>query len=69
MPSQALGGDCIDFWIDDDHLLVKAIDVSGHGIEPALLAVSVHNLMRSGSLPARPVLSPAAVLAELNHRF
>lgn len=70
MPSQALGGDCIDYyWIDDDHLLVKAIDVSGHGIEPALLAVSVHNLMRSGSLPRETVLSPAAVLAELNHRF
>ena len=70
LPSQALGGDCIDYyWIDDDHLLIKLIDVSGHGLEPALLAVSVHNLMRSGSLTRETLLSPEAVLTELNRRF
>lgn len=70
LPSRELGGDCLDYyWIDDDHLLVKLIDVSGHGLEPALLAVSVHNLMRSGSLPHETLLSPEAVLTELNRLF
>lgn len=70
LPSRELGGDCFDYtWIDDDHLLIYLIDVSGHGIEPALLSVSVHNLIRSGSLGRETLLSPAAVLAELNRLF
>jgi len=70
LPSRELGGDCFDYaWIDDDHLLVYLIDVSGHGIEPALLAVSVHNMLRSGSLAAETLLVPDAVLAELNRLF
>ena len=70
LPSQALGGDCFDYaWIDDDHLLVYLIDVSGHGVEPALLSVSVHNLLRSGSLPTETLLAPESALAELNRLF
>ena len=70
LPSQTLGGDCLDYyWIDDDHLVIKLIDVSGHGLEPALLAVSVHNLMRSGSLTNETMLAPEAVLTELNRLF
>ena len=70
LPAQQLGGDCLDYyWVDDDHLLIKLIDVSGHGLEPALLAVSVHNLMRSGSIPVQTLLSPEAVLTELNRLF
>ena len=70
LPSQELGGDCFDYgWIDDDHLLIYLIDVSGHGIEPALLSVSVHNMLRSGSLGIQTMLSPAAALAELNRLF
>jgi sigma-B regulation protein RsbU (phosphoserine phosphatase) len=45
------------------------IDVSGHGVEPALLSVSVHNLLRSGSLPDATLLEPDQVLAELNDLF
>jgi sigma-B regulation protein RsbU (phosphoserine phosphatase) len=70
LPSQELGGDSFDYrWMDDDHLLVKLIDVSGHGIEPALLAASVHNLMRSGSLSRETLLAPETVLTELNRLF
>ena len=70
LPSRELGGDCFDYtWIDDDHLLVYLIDVSGHGIEPALLSVSVHNLLRSGTLGIETMLAPEAVLAELNRLF
>ena len=70
VPSQELGGDCFDHtWIDDEHLIVYLIDVSGHGIAPALLAVSVHNLLRSGTIPVSTLLSPELVLAELNAKF
>lgn len=70
LPSRELGGDCFDYtWIDDDHLLVYLIDVSGHGIEPALLSVSVHNMIRSGSLGRETVLMPEAALTELNRLF
>ncbi len=68
--SRELSGDCFDYtWIDDDHLLVYLIDVSGHGIEPALLSVSVHNMLRSGSLAGETVLEPAEALGELNRLF
>lgn len=70
MPSRELGGDCLDYrWIDDEHLLIYLIDVSGHGLAPALEAISVHNLLRSGSLPTATLLEPAEVLAELNAKF
>ena len=70
LPSRELGGDCFDYhWVDDDHLVVYLIDVSGHGIEPALLAVSAHNMLRSGSIPFETALEPELVLAELNSMF
>lgn len=70
LPSRLLGGDSFDFtWIDEDHLLVYLIDVSGHGIRPALLSVSLHNVLRSGSLQRDTLLAPAEVLAELNVLF
>ena len=70
LPSRELSGDCFDYtWIDDDHLLVYLIDVSGHGIEPALLSVSVHNMLRSGSLGLETMVAPEAALAELNRLF
>lgn len=70
LPSRAVGGDCFGFtWIDSDHFSVYLIDVSGHGVRPALLAVSVHNLLRSGSLGTTTLLSPDLLLIELNSRF
>ena len=70
VPSQELGGDCFDHtWVDDEHLIVYLIDVSGHGIAPALLAVSVHNVLRSGTMPLATLLNPEQVLAELNTKF
>lgn len=70
VPSRELGGDCFDHtWIDDEHLIVYLIDVSGHGIAPALLSVSVHNLLRSGTIPRATLLRPELVLAELNTKF
>lgn len=70
LPSEELGGDTYDFrWLDDDHLMVYLVDVSGHGVGPALLSVSVHNLLRSGSLDQETQLQPERVLTELNRLF
>ncbi|MFN7657465.1 MAG: response regulator, partial [Dolichospermum sp.] len=41
VPSAQLGGDCFDYyWIDDEHLAIYLLDVSGHGVGSALLSVS-----------------------------
>lgn len=70
LPSQEVAGDIYDFrWIDDDHLVIYLIDVSGHGVSAALLSVSVHNMLRSGSLSLMTLLAPDQVLAELNRLF
>lgn len=70
LPALELGGDSFNYlWIDDDHLLVYLIDVSGHGLEPALLSVSVHNLLRTRSMSNDTLLKPEAVLTELNQLF
>jgi sigma-B regulation protein RsbU (phosphoserine phosphatase) len=70
LSSQALAGDCFDYrWIDDDHLIVYLLDVSGHGIQSALLSVSIHNLLRSGSLSGSDLMQPDHVLTELNELF
>ncbi|MGI9125883.1 MAG: CHASE domain-containing protein, partial [Mycobacterium sp.] len=70
VPSQELGGDSFDYrWIDDDHLIVYLVDVSGHGIAPAMFSVSVHNLMRSGTLDSDTLRDPGRVLTELNRLF
>ena len=70
LPSGGVGGDCFDYtWIDGDHLLVYLIDVSGHGIEPALMSVSVHNMIRSGSLANETLRAPGLLLTELNRLF
>lgn len=70
LASEELAGDCFDYrWIDDDHLIVYLIDVSGHGVGPALLSVSVHNMLRSGAIFQTARLAPEHVLSELNRRF
>ena len=70
VPSSELAGDTYDYrWIDDDHLVVYLIDVSGHGVEPAMVSVSVHNTLRSGTLDHDTLLHPARALTELNRLF
>jgi sigma-B regulation protein RsbU (phosphoserine phosphatase) len=70
IPASTLGGDTIGYhWIDEDHLAFYLIDVSGHGLDSALLAVTIANIVRSGSLPNTEMRSPDQVLARLNHAF
>ncbi|WP_206026255.1 SpoIIE family protein phosphatase [Roseimicrobium sp. ORNL1] len=70
IPSSELGGDSIGYhWIDDDHLALYLIDVTGHGLDSALLSISISNVIRSGSLPGVNMLRSDEVLARLNEKF
>lgn len=70
LPSLELGGDYFHYrWIDEDHLKMYLIDVSGHGIRPALLSTSVHNFIRSRSLPKSVLLNPERMLDTVNRMF
>ena len=69
-PCTQLGGDCFDYyWLDDNHLAIYLLDVSGHGVGSALLSVSVLNVLRSQSLPNTNFYHPSAVLKALNNSF
>jgi len=70
IPSSSLGGDTIGYhWIDDDHLALYLIDVTGHGLDAALLSVTIANVLRSGSLMGADMRMPNQVLATLNDAF
>ncbi len=70
IPSSTLGGDTIGYhWIDEDRLALYLIDVTGHGLDSALLSVSINNMIRSGSLPGADMGQPDQVLAILNDSF
>ena len=70
IPSFQLGGDSLGYhWIDEDHFAMYLLDVCGHGIGPALLSVSVLNVLRSQSLPDADFRMPAQVLRALNRAF
>ncbi|MBD2175394.1 SpoIIE family protein phosphatase [Pseudanabaena sp. FACHB-1998] len=77
LPSTQLGGDSFDyFWLDQDHLALYLLDVSGHGVGSALLSVSVLNIMRTRSLrnsitsqENTNFSSPSQVLRDLNNTF
>ncbi len=77
-PSTQLGGDSFDYyWLDEDHLVIHLLDVSGHGVGAALLSVSVLNLLRTRGLrsnshevmAAVDFHNPSAVLSALNEYF
>lgn len=69
-PSQQLGGDHFDFyWLDDDHLMLYLLDVSGHGLGAALPSVSMQYVLRSRSLPGTNFYNPKSVLEGLNQIF
>ena len=70
MPSNELGGDIYDYyWLDADHLAIYLVDAAGHGIQSALLSISVLNMLRSRSLLKADFYSPASVLDNLNQVF
>jgi sigma-B regulation protein RsbU (phosphoserine phosphatase) len=74
-PAATVAGDLFGVLpLDDEHLALYLLDVSGHGVPAAMLAMAVNRAIASAT--ASPLLdaegrpySPARVLAELNERF
>jgi sigma-B regulation protein RsbU (phosphoserine phosphatase) len=70
IPSLSLGGDSFYYHsIDEDHLAIFLLDVSGHGIQAALLSATIMNMLRSLALGGLDYGSPSSVLARLNASF
>ena len=69
-PSAGLGGDIFGYHsIDSDQIALYLLDVTGHGVDSALMAVSVVNVIRSASLPGVDFARPGQVLKGLNDAF
>ncbi|MEQ8667552.1 MAG: fused response regulator/phosphatase [Pirellulales bacterium] len=70
IPSADLGGDTFGYhWIDDDHFAIYLIDVTGHGLDSALLSVTIMNVLRSRTLANANFRNPAEVMGALNDTF
>ena len=70
VPSTQLGGDAFGYqWLDAQHVAFYLMDISGHGVGAALLAVSVLNTLSHQTLPQTDFRDPAAVMRGLNHVF
>jgi len=70
VPSTQLAGDAFGYhWLDDKRLAVYLLDVSGHGVGSALLAVSVLNALTHQALPQTDFGDPDAVMRGLHAIF
>jgi len=61
MPCQKIGGDIFNILrLDKDHWAIYMLDVSGHGITSAMIAVSVSQMLqpRVGFLPKKTIENP-----------
>ena len=72
-PCETLAGDSFNvFMVDDDHVALYLLDVSGHGVAAALQAVALTRVLASRPWPTSAlcrILSPAEVAEELNREF
>ena len=70
VPSYQLGGDSFGYhWIDEDHLAMYMLDVTGHGVGAALHSVSALQMLRFETLTDTDFRIPHEVLAGLNNVF
>jgi len=82
VPSSHIAGDIFNIIpLDDKHVAVYIIDVSGHGVQAAMLAVLIHNFFRLGidnrtikekagqELTIENLLEPDQVMKALNKNF
>jgi serine phosphatase RsbU (regulator of sigma subunit) len=70
VPASNLGGDTIGYhWLDKEHLAFYLIDVTGHGLDSALLSVTVTNVIRTEALSGADMKRPDQVLTRLNEAF
>jgi sigma-B regulation protein RsbU (phosphoserine phosphatase) len=69
-PSTHLGGDGLGYrQINDDQLAFYVLDVTGHGLGSALLAVTALELLRSHAVRELDFSKPASVVERLNRTF
>lgn len=69
-PSDELGGDALGYtWLDDHNFAIYLLDVCGHGVGAALLAVTVLNVLRNHSRSNVDFHDPADVITSLNRIF
>ncbi len=80
MPSEQIGGDIFNVLrLDDDHLGFYMIDVSGHGVPPALVTFSVAQTLQPymgytlqkipGTCPDSEIVAPGEVLRALDEEY
>lgn len=80
LPCQKIGGDIFNlFRLDEDHWVIYMLDVSGHGVPSAMVAVSVSQMLHphTGLLLEKPIQSgpyyevipPAEVLNKLDQEY
>ena len=70
MPSAHLGGDSFGYHrIDDEHLAIYILDVTGHGVGSALHSVSALNILKYETLLNTNFRHPHEVLNGLNQMF
>jgi len=78
-PSDQVGGDVCNYhFIDEDHLAAYIVDVCGHGVPAAMLAVAIsqtlapsalHRSMDGGAGADPAMFSPAEVLRRLDREY
>ncbi|MCK4992065.1 MAG: SpoIIE family protein phosphatase, partial [Bacteroidales bacterium] len=70
VPSAKLGGDSFGYhWIDNEHLALYMLDVTGHGVGAALHSVSALNMLKYETLVDTDFTLPHEVLHGLNQVF
>ncbi|MFH2098615.1 MAG: SpoIIE family protein phosphatase, partial [Pseudomonadota bacterium] len=70
VPCSSLGGDSLGYhWLNDRLFAFYLLDVAGHGVDSALLAMSVASALRTGSLARADFSRPSQVLEALNRAF
>ena len=68
--SAHLGGDALGYhWMDSQRFAFYLLDVSGHGVKSALLAVSILDTLRTCALADTDWNDPGAVLRALNRVY
>lgn len=69
-PCARLGGDLFGYhFLDERTFAIYLVDVTGHGTDAAMHAVSVVNVLRQRELPGIDVRDPARMAAHLNGMF
>jgi sigma-B regulation protein RsbU (phosphoserine phosphatase) len=80
IPSEMIGGDLFNvFFLDADHLGIYVLDVSGHGVQAALVTVSVSQMLlphtgfvvrkKPASSSGCDITSPKDVMALLDREY